>query len=227
MKTLTLSGWTQPADALAATLELPDAAIFDYSEYVSPEASFEGLRAFADAENVIGWSMGGQLAIQAIAAGILSPRRLTLLGTPYQFVSGQGFAGGMDPITYKQFRTSYAKDAARTMQRFALLMGKGDRAADRVASLLSHHHEVANTSRWLPWLDSLGAYSLRDTDVSMFPPTLIVHGEGDAIAPIAQAEMLAKKLPHTRLERWEEAGHAPHLHDRLRFRESITRHHTS
>jgi pimeloyl-[acyl-carrier protein] methyl ester esterase len=218
MTILTLSGWTLPGDALAQ--HLPGADHLDYSDYPTPEASFAALAAFRP-EHVIGWSMGGQLAIRAILAGVLKPKKLTLIAAPYQFVSGKGFSGGMDPITYQQFRASYASDAPRTMRRFAALMGKGDRKSAQVASELELHPQAANTERWLPWLDILGAYSLAGIDLSTLPPTRIIHGAGDAIAPIAQGEALAQAIPGAALERWDDAGHAPHLHDRLRFIGSI------
>lgn len=222
MTTLTLSGWTQPAGTLLSVA--PAAHPFDYSDYATPEASFAALHPLAEAEHVIGWSLGGLLAIQAIRAGILRPKRLTLLAAPYQFVSDEAFRGGMDPLTYEQFRANYASDATRTMQRFAALMGKGDREGTRVARELTYHDTVTDTHRWLPWLDWLGATTLRGADLSGLPPTLLVHGTGDAIAPFAQAEALKAAIPHARLERWDDAGHAPHLHDRTRLLETIRTH---
>lgn len=222
MSMLALSGWAQPANALSDAL--PHAQTFDYSDYPHIEASFDGLRAFAGVEHVVGWSLGGQLALRAIAAGVLKPKRLTLVAAPYQFVSGNGFSGGMDPVTFQQFRDNYARDANRTKQRFHALIAKGDAAPRQVLEQLGHHPEVENTTRWLPWLEQLGASGLRGFDLSMVPPTLIVHGDGDAIAPLAQGEALAAHLPHAVLERWEGTGHAPHLRDKLRFEESIHQH---
>lgn len=221
MKTLTLSGWTQPAGALAETLDLPGLHSLDYSDYATPEASFAALDAYRDAERVIGWSLGGQLALRAIAAGILRPAQLVLIATPYQFVSDTHFRGGMDPVTYRQFRENYATDTARTMGRFAALMGKGDAEGKRISATLVHHPEGHAVARWLPWLDQLGTDSMRHLDLTRMPPTLIVHGEGDAIAPVAQGEMLAAQIPHARLVRWEGTGHAPHLRDSMRLTEQI------
>ena len=220
---LTLSGWAQPADAVAATLAQP-ATSFDYSNYPNPEAAIDALKTYRAAPYVVGWSMGGELAIRAIAAGALQPEKLVLIAAPYQFVSGDGFAGGMDPITYRQFRDSYARDPARTKQRFHALIAKGDARGREVMAQLSHHPDVDNTARWLPWLERLGQGSLRDFDLSRLPPTLILHGTEDKIVPFAQGEMLARILPNAHLQRWEETGHAPHLHDRIRLHEAIARH---
>lgn len=215
MKTLTLSGWAQPADALARIV--PDSLHFDYSDYANPEASFEGLKQFADVERIVAWSMGGQLALRAIAAGVLKPRKLVLVASAYQFVS----EFGMDDFTFNQFRKNYETDPARAKTRFHGLVAKGDTHAKRILSELDHHHDVENTARWLPWLDDLAAYTLEHTDLSAIPETLILHGEEDAIVPIAQSEKLVKRLKSGILERWKACAHAPHLHDSETFRARI------
>ena len=223
MHTLTLSGWTQPSDALARYL--PGAEVFDYSDYPDAQASFTGLAHFAQVPHVVAWSMGGQLALLAILAGILKPRRLTLIAAPYQFVAGAKVKEAMDPVTFAQFRANYAQHPARTKTRFHALIAKGDKHHTRVMAALGHHPAIEHTPRWLPWLDALGRTSLHGSDFSALPPTLLIHGEHDAIVPCAQSNYLANALPRARLELWPGAGHAPHLHDPVTFHERIHTHH--
>lgn len=219
--TLTLSGWTQPANALLPAVGEGSIA-FDYSDYAHPEASFAALAEFADVPNLIAWSMGGQLALRAMAAGVLRPRHVTLISVPYQFVQTGG--GGMDPLVFDQFRANYASNPTRTKTRFHGLVAKGDRDFSRVIAGLSHHETVEDTARWLPWLDDLAAYSLEAVTLSYTPPTLLIHGTEDAIVPFAQAAQLATKLPHATLDRWEGVGHAPHVHDVERVQKAIAAH---
>jgi len=211
MTILTLSGWTQPSDALSRLI--PGSVHFDYSDYASPEASFEGLKQFEYAERIIAWSLGGQLALRAISAGVVKPKKLTLIAAPYQFVG----ENGMDDFTFTQFRANYEADATRSKSRFHGLIAKGDKHHKRIVDELDHHHDVENISRWLPWLDDLARISLRDMDLSAVPAPLIIHGENDVIVPIGQSEALAKHLRSGIFERWEECGHAPHLHDTEKF----------
>lgn len=218
MSTLTLSGWTQPADALAHVTN--DALSFDYSDYTSPEASFVGLKQFADVESVIGWSMGGQLALRAIAAGMLKPKHVTLIATPWQFVADYGMGGR----TFELFYDTYARDAASHKARFHALIAKGDKYERQVLEQLRHHPEVENTQRWLPWLEDLGRYSLDTADLSKLPPTLLVQGRNDTIVRYPQALKMQSMLPQLTLSIWEEAGHAPHLHDPRRLLKEIVAH---
>lgn len=221
MSTLTLSGWTQPVDALLPIA--PGAATFDFSEYPSVDDSFAGLQQFRDAAQVVAWSMGAQLALRAIAAGVLRPRHLTLIGAPYRFVS-RADPEGMSEQTFSQFRDNYARDAARTKDRFHALVAKGDDDMRRVVAGLSHHPEVENTARFLPWLDDLGRFDAATLDLANLPPTLIIHGMNDHIVPHAQAVLLHQRLPAAQLSSWAGTAHAPHVKDAARIRAEMEAH---
>lgn len=218
MSTLILSGWTQSAEPLVA-LEA-GARVFDYSNYPSMARCFPALAQFRETKHVIAWSMGGQLALRAIAIGALAPKHLTLIATPYRFIGPDG----MGAETFRLFRESYAKDAPRTKARFHALVAKGDVKQQEVMRRLQHHHEVENTDRWLPWLDALGLNDATTEPITKNPATLIIHGENDEIVPHAQGEFLARYLPRATLNSWEGVGHAPHAHDEARLREVIAQH---
>lgn len=218
MSTLILSGWTQSAEPLRALA--PDARVFDYSDYKSIERCFPALALFRETKHVIAWSMGGQLALRAIAIGALAPKHLTLIATPYRFVGADGMGGE----TFRLFRESYAKDAPRTKTRFHALVAKGDEKQNEVMRRLEHHHEVENTNRWLPWLDILGLNDATTEPLSRTPTTLIIHGAEDQIVPLAQGKYLASYLPKATLSSWVGVGHAPHAHDAERLMTEISAH---
>jgi pimeloyl-ACP methyl ester carboxylesterase len=220
MTTLLLSGWMQPVDALAH-LEA-GATLFDYSAHGNADAAMEQM-ARINPSRVIGWSMGGQLALRAIMAGAITPKHLTLIAAPIQFVS-DAKVKGMDPITFRQFRENYATDPARTKTRLHGLVAKGDRDMKRVMGQLSHHPKVEDVAHWLPWLDDLGAQRLGSTALASAPPTLIIHGMSDAIVPFTQSEHLARMLPRAQVNAWPEVGHAPHVHDSARLMTEIAAH---
>ena len=218
MSTLILSGWTQSAEPIAALS--PGARVFDYSDFTSIERCFPGLAQFRETKHVIAWSMGGQLALRAIAIGALAPKHLTLIATPYRFVGEDG----MGAETFRLFRESYAKDAPRTKTRFHALVGKGDAKQSEVMRKLVHHEDVENTNRWLPWLDALGLNDATTEPLAKTPTTLIIHGMNDQIVPHAQGEFLARYLPKATLSSWADAGHAPHVHDGALMMEEIRAH---
>jgi pimeloyl-[acyl-carrier protein] methyl ester esterase len=219
---LTLSGWTQPADAIARAL-LPQAATFDYSDYTTVDAAIEALGAqHGHTRHVVAWSMGGQLLMRAIPAGALTPSHVTLIAPPFEFVHAMH---GMDTFTFTQFHTNYMKDAARSKMRFHGLIAKGDRHHKRIMADLAHHHEVENTARWLPWLEDLGRTGLHHFTWTAIPKTQLIHGANDVIVPVAQAQLYAQKFPEIQVEIWEDCGHAPHLHAPEILRARILEHH--
>ncbi|MBA4274438.1 MAG: hypothetical protein C0436_02160 [Alphaproteobacteria bacterium] len=218
MSILTLSGWTQPTNALAD--HIPGAHGFDYSEYKTPSHAIEALRQFHDTSTIVGWSLGGWLAMRAIAAGALAPKSLVLLAPAFQFVNDDTFIDGMPKDTFAQFRSNYAADPVRTLNRFHGLIAKGDKHMRTVMDKLSHHETVSDTDRWLPWLDALAETSLHDIRLSTRHIHLI-HGDADAIVPVAQSAYLLERHPHMTLSVWEGASHAPHLHDTKRFQEIV------
>lgn len=220
MTTLLLSGWMQPIDALAH-LEA-GATLFDYSEYGNADAAIAHM-ASINPSRVIGWSMGGQLALRAMMAGAIAPKHLTFIAAPIQFVS-DAEVKGMDPFTFRQFRDNYASDPARTKTRLHGLVATGDRDMKRVMGSLSHHPKVEDVDHWLPWLDDLGAQRLTATVLASAPPTLIIHGMSDVVVPFTQSEHLARILPRAQVNAWAEVGHAPHVHDAARLRAEIAAH---
>ena len=221
MSTLTLSGWAQPATAL--TPLAGDTIAFDYSDYENPQLAIEALKNIKHT-TCVAWSLGGVVALRAIAAGVIRPAHLTLIGVPYQFVQTPDFSQAMGADTYQKFHANYASNPSRTKERFLGLIAKGDRDEKRILQSLSHHHDVENTARWLPWLGWLGLDNLGEIRGAALPPTLIVHGEQDAIVHPMQAKKLAEIIPQASVSMWSEVGHAPQVHDAQRLRAEIAAH---
>lgn len=220
MSTLILSGWAQPADALAHITD--DAATFDYSDYDTLDAAVDALKK-RKPTYAVGWSLGGVVVLKAIASGALAPKHVTLIGVPFQFVQSADYPHAMDRLTYNRFHTNYARDAARTKEKFLSLIASGDRDEARVLQSLRHHHDVENSARWLPWLKMLDSpFSPMGGEIHV--PTLIIHGDRDAIVAYQQAKKLAEILPNATVSLWKDVGHAPHLHDALRLRREIAMH---
>ena len=223
-KILTLSGWTQPADALAVLLPVP-VHVFDYSDYAPGDSALQALAVYQDVPHIIAWSMGAQLAIMAAARGILNPEKMTLIAPPYQFVQDEDIRKAMDVVTFARFRAQYAGDTQRLKARFHGLIAKNDTNQREVMAQLAHHTRIDDTARWLPWLDYLGQVSLKDEMLSTLPDTQVIHGANDVIVPVEQSGLLRARAPQLVRHVWDDAGHAPHLHDTGRFLQAIRDHH--
>jgi pimeloyl-ACP methyl ester carboxylesterase len=223
--TLAISGWGQPYDALAAVV--PDAAHAHYARYTSVEDALAAIATVArDCEYVVGWSLGGQLAVRAIAAGMMKPRRLTLIATPFQFVETPKLKLGMKRDTFEKFRGNYEANPKRTIDKAWELVVKGDtRPAAVREHLTPDKKEQALKFDWLSWLHMLDGYSCDSLDFSEFPPTLLVHGAHDVVVAPDQSARFAQAIPQATHVEWKGCGHAPHWHNTDGLKQLIAKHH--
>lgn len=213
MRTLALSGWGQPHDALAAVA--PHATHFEYAHYTAVEEALSAIAAAASQhDRVVAWSLGAQLAMRAIGEGVMRPERLVLIGAPYQFVETPALRLGMKRDTFEKFRDNYRRNPSRTLDKGWELVVNGDRHEIAVRAKL-HTFDKNRILRhdWLHWLNLLDGFTAEGLDFTKFPPTLLIHGENDAVVDSAQTDHLAKKLPQATPVVWPHCGHAPHWHD--------------
>lgn len=214
MRILSLSGWGQPHDALKNIV--PDALHLDYAPCKDAE---EALAVIAEAgrecDMVIGWSLGAQLALRAIAQGRIRPAKLVLIAPPYQFVENTKLPMGMKRDMHEKFYHNYKTNPERTLTKAWELIIKDDEQEDRVRAHLSQHDKQALIAHdWQLWLDELERFSCDTLPLDMIPSsTLIVHGNNDLIIGVEQSRYLKGKLPRAMLIEFLGCGHAPHWHD--------------
>jgi pimeloyl-ACP methyl ester carboxylesterase len=208
MSVFCLTGWQQPANALAEIA--PEALHFDYSVYHDAEAALRALPG--EATLAIGWSLGGQLLLRAVSAGYTKPRALLLLATPFQYCADALFPGGMAAEAALAFREAYAAAPEKTLRRFQALLCAGEEKATSLTRKMSR--EATVWPHGFYWLERLMGFSCGSLDFSAFPERItLVQGAKDRIVPQANALKLADALPQARSLLWPEASHLLHLHD--------------
>jgi len=210
--TLTISGWGQPHDALAHLA--PTAKHIDFARHQSAHAALLDIAAHNPTPDlVIGWSLGGQLAVRAIAAGILKPKKLVLIAAPFQFVKRPELPIGMPRDLFDKFRDNYARNPLQTLTKAWELIHKDDTNEQIVrAHLEKHDKQALLTKDWLRWLDLLEEFSCENLYLADFPPTILIHGDGDLVVYPEQSVYFAKAIPHAKHIILPGCGHAPHWH---------------
>lgn len=223
MSVMTLSGWGQPHDSLASIA--PEGTHVDYAHHRLEDALAHIAQVGKDKQTVIGWSLGGQLAVRAIAAGLLRPQKLVLIAAPFQFVVSEEKKLGMKRDLYQKFRDNYARNPERTLSKAWELVLKDDAKHEPMRQQIAKHDpQTVLAKDWLYWLDALEGFSCEGLSFDAFPPTLIIHGEKDAVVEHEQHAHFAQKLPVARVLSLSECGHAPHWHAADAVREEIGRH---
>lgn len=223
MLTIALTGWGQLPDALKTVA--PQARHVDYARHGLPEALALIGQEGTGCELAVGWSLGGQLLVRAIAQGLLAPKKLVLLAVPFQFVARAEGEMGMKPDTFALFRANCARDQPRCLRKAWELLCVGDEKANDVREHLAWQDAgAANGYDWLGWLDILEEKSCDGLDFSAVPPTLVLHGEGDAVVDARQAAQWHDTLPECGYIPIRGCGHAPHWHDAAAVRGWIESH---
>ncbi|HLD76773.1 MAG TPA: alpha/beta hydrolase [Rickettsiales bacterium] len=223
---LCLSGWGQKFDSLEVIFDDKKfvdfhATSLDYSNLNSVEEFFSSLKNFQFAEIIIGWSLGGQLAIRAIANGLLNPKYLILIAPPFQMIKDARVQEGMDSNIFNEFYENLKKAPNDTLKQFTILMAMNDKNATEIARCLDVSDK--NFSQLIFWLEELARFSCFDIDFSKMPKTLYFHGEGDMIVNISQMNYFKNHIKNFHGEVFKNCGHAPQLSDLGRLREIILR----
>jgi pimeloyl-ACP methyl ester carboxylesterase len=207
MSILCMTGWQQPADSLANIA--PGATHFDYGDYDNTDEMFGALPK--SLRIAIGWSLGGQLLVRAIAAGHVKPERLLLLGAPFQWVADAHFTHGVPQAVAGDVEKNYRTGAKAMLAGFHTLIALGDTHEKQIISTLDATTQVWENGAF--WLGELARASCFELDFSGFPPTTIVHGLKDKVITAMSATAFARRIAGSELHIWPLSAHAPHLHD--------------
>jgi len=129
-------------------------------------------------------------------------------------VQREGWPQAVTPMLMRQFTSAIKRDCPGVLRRFVGLQSLGDKQMVRVA----HKLRTALFTHPLPAQEILeaGLAILRSADLravlsEIQQPTLVIHGEQDAVTPCAAGEALAQALPDARFHQIAGAGHAPFL----------------
>jgi pimeloyl-ACP methyl ester carboxylesterase len=74
------------------------------------------------------------------------------------------------------------------------------------------------------WTEALAGWNIEDELRAVAAPTLVVHDRADPLSPPAQAESVARAIPHATVSWYETSNHWPHRRERERFLSELERH---
>ncbi|HXW09552.1 MAG TPA: pimeloyl-ACP methyl ester esterase BioH [Steroidobacteraceae bacterium] len=163
---------------------------------------------------ILGWSLGGLVALELARQRGADVAALVLLATTPRFLVEHDWPSGMEPATLQGFAAGLAGDYRRTVANFLALQTWGDEHATAAlrslrASLAAHGEPDPRALR--AGLEILREADLRDALSQVAAPALVIAGEHDRITPAAAGRALAARLPSARYREIAKAGHAPFL----------------
>lgn len=198
----------------------------------------EAIGAISEEHSLLGWSLGGQIALQLVAdqksARTVS---LVLIATTPRFVAGPDWPHGSAPERLAAQVAGLKTDYRQTVSDFLELQVRGSSAGAAAlqqlrAALFAHGMQPvlarnAGESQWRsdPQCRALGPLPaalvrdlelLRDNDLRSLLadidlPALVIAGQYDRVTHPAASRALAERLPNARYVEIRRAAHAPFL----------------
>jgi pimeloyl-[acyl-carrier protein] methyl ester esterase len=159
-----------------------------------------------------GWSLGALVAMRWALDQPGRVRRLALIAATPRFSAGDDWSAGSALGDLEAFSRALHRDYRGTLDRFIALQAMGSPAPRQV--MVDFRRRLAPAAAPDPdaldaGLRLLATIDLRPEIGCLKQPTLLLHGERDAVVPETAGRWLAQTLPNGRLKVIHAAGHAP------------------
>ncbi|HYC09025.1 MAG TPA: alpha/beta fold hydrolase [Steroidobacteraceae bacterium] len=165
---------------------------------------------------LLGWSLGGQLALDLAAALPASVERLVLIATTPKFLKGPSWRCGTPRPLLARLAHRLHAEGERAVSDFLALAVRG--SAPRTAARALHKLRDALRTHGAAQPEALasGLARLREGDLrAALPlvrvPALVVAGQRDRVIRPAASRALARALPEARYVEVAGAAHVPFL----------------
>jgi pimeloyl-[acyl-carrier protein] methyl ester esterase len=216
-----LHGWglnRHVFDELAAAL--PNACAFDLPGHganrsESWDTFFVDLLATLPAKfDLLGWSLGGQAALELAARAPTRVRRLVLIATTPRFAAAPDWPHGTAPSLLDHFAQQLETDYRQTVSEFLELQVRGSQNAAAQLQILRERllaHGEPSLTGLRSGLERLRTVDLRPRLGTLTMPALVITGQYDRVTNPASSSALAEQLPAGEYVEIRRAGHAPFL----------------
>jgi pimeloyl-[acyl-carrier protein] methyl ester esterase len=164
---------------------------------------------------LVGWSLGGQVALELCPALRERLRRLILVGTTPRFTAAADWTAGLPDLQVRAMARDLKRNYLKTMGDFFALQFAGEELPRerhrRIADFAVRGGRLPEPEVALAALETLRLGDQRIGLGAINVPALVQHGELDRITLPGAAEYLAVHLTAAKLELLPAIGHAPFL----------------
>ncbi|WP_455210269.1 pimeloyl-ACP methyl ester esterase BioH [Kaarinaea lacus] len=199
------------------------------AQFVLPQYTLESLAdelvsLVPPGATVLGWSLGGMIAMQMALRYPNAFDRLILVATSPQFQLSADWPHAVDTRILENFASELATSYKDTIQQFLAIQALGSEHAREEIRLLRDkvfRDGEPDPNALRQSLRILQTANLRDKMQDIAMDTLIICGERDRLVPIAAAKRLAQSIEHCQLRIIKGASHAPFISHQEAFIQAL------
>ncbi len=183
------------------------------------------LESLSNRYSLLGWSLGGQIALDLAAAVPGSVERLVLVATTPRFAANADWPYGMPAATLEKMAIQLRTNYKRTVNDFLELQVRGSVGSEKVLADLKSslfEHGEAHPKALVTGLTTLESSDLRPMLNLVRAPTLVIAGQYDRVTLPAASRALGEALPDARYVEIRRAAHAPFLSHTAEFAALVT-----
>ena len=163
---------------------------------------------------LLGWSLGGQIALELAQRAPQRIHALVLVSTTPRFAQSTDWPHGMDTDALHTFSNSLLQDWRQTLGDFVWLQLRGGRHAEATQQrvrIALNEHGAPRPEALRAGMQLLGSLDLRAKVPGVAQPALLIAGQNDRVVPPAATRWLADTLPRGSFHQIPRAAHASFL----------------
>ncbi|MCL6582456.1 MAG: alpha/beta hydrolase [bacterium] len=166
------------------------------------------------AVHLIGWSLGGMIALKFAFRFPDLVNSITLVATTPKFVADDSFPDGIGRGELRLLRSRLLRDRLFAFSSFHQLLFADQELSEplvlKIRDLLKTDQPISDQAL-VEGLNILEDEDLRPHLPYIKSPALIIHGQKDRLCPVAAAHYLHQQIPCSQLRILPDCGHIPFL----------------